>query len=92
MEKKSHDMKTDGTQKLIPLLLFLLLAVLLGNLFFFQYLSNGSVSDKENHDCAHGYFRLGTQKNCSRWLSCETMKREVRKLKWIGEGAVKMVG
>ncbi|KAK9396793.1 protein O-mannose kinase [Crotalus adamanteus] len=30
-------------------------------------------------------------KNCSPWLSCKAIKREVRKLKYVDEGAVKMV-
>nr|XP_056713367.1 protein O-mannose kinase [Euleptes europaea] len=95
MEKKSHSVKTDLMQKVIPPVLFLLLAVLLLNLFLYQYLSKVSVSyGKSNlgHSvCPHGYFRLGTLKNCSPWLSCEAIRSEVRKLKRVGEGAVKRV-
>lgn len=89
-------MKSDLMQKQIPPILFLLLAVLLVNLVLYQYLSNVSVSyGKANvgHDvCPHGYFRLGTLKNCSPWLSCEAIGGEVHKLKRVGEGAVKRVG
>ncbi|XP_066484739.1 protein O-mannose kinase isoform X2 [Tiliqua scincoides] len=87
MEKKFHDMKTDLVQKLIPPILFLLLAVLLVNMLLYQYLNNVYVSygqaDSEHNLCPHGYFRLGTLKNCSPWLSCKAMKREVRKLKHV---------
>ncbi|XP_053114739.1 protein O-mannose kinase [Hemicordylus capensis] len=95
MERKFHDVKTDHRQKLILPILFLLLAVLLVNLFLCQYLSNAYVpyghTNVELNFCPHGYFRLGTVKNCSPWLSCKAMKTEVRRLKRIGEGAVKRV-
>ncbi|NWV01169.1 SG196 kinase, partial [Upupa epops] len=39
--------------------------------------------------CPFGYFKMGSVKNCSPWLSCEAINREVRKLKCVGEGAVK---
>ncbi|XP_063156425.1 protein O-mannose kinase [Candoia aspera] len=93
--KKAYDLKTDVMQKLILLALLLLLAVLLLILFLYQYLGNvyfsyGESSVEQNF-CPHGYFRLGTMKNCSSWLSCKAIKREVRKLKRVGEGAVKRV-
>ncbi|XP_068127248.1 protein O-mannose kinase isoform X2 [Hyperolius riggenbachi] len=34
---------------------------------------------------------MGAMKNCSAWLNCEALKKEVRKLKLVGEGAVKKV-
>ncbi|CAI5789708.1 protein O-mannose kinase isoform X2 [Podarcis lilfordi] len=95
MEKKSFDTKADLTQKLIPPILYLILAVLLVNLLLYQYFSyvypSYGQAGVEHNSCQHGYFRLGTVKNCSPWLSCEALKREVRKLKRIGEGAVKRV-
>ncbi|XP_042299932.1 protein O-mannose kinase [Sceloporus undulatus] len=95
MEKKSYDGKTDHMQKLIFPTLFLLLVVLLVNLLLYQYFSDVYFSygqtNVEHNLCPHGYFRLGTLKNCTPWLSCEAIKREVRKLKRVGEGAVKRV-
>ncbi|XP_003222408.3 protein O-mannose kinase isoform X1 [Anolis carolinensis] len=95
MEKKSYDVKTDPVQKLISPALILLLVVLLVNLFLYQYFSNvyfsyGQISVEHNL-CPHGYFRLGSLKNCTPWLSCEAITREVRRLKRVGEGAVKKV-
>lgn len=96
MERKFHSGKTDYVQKLIPLFLFLILALLLLNMLLYQYLNNVNVSygqaDAEYNLCPQGSFRLGTLKNCSPWLSCEAIKREVRRLKRIDEGAVKRVG
>lgn len=97
MEKKSFSPKNDHLlQKLTPPILLLLLAVLLVNLALYQYLNNISVSYGNTHmgqsACPHGYFRIGTMKNCSAWLSCKALGREVRQLKRVGEGAVKMVG
>lgn len=95
MERKFHSGKTDYVQKLIPLFLFLILALLLLNMLLYQYLNNVNVSygqaDAEYNLCPQGSFRLGTLKNCSPWLSCEAIKREVRRLKRIDEGAVKRV-
>lgn len=96
MEKKSFSPKNDHLlQKLTPPILLLLLAVLLVNLALYQYLSNISVSYGKTHmghsACPHGYFRIGSMKNCSAWLSCKALGREVRQLKRVGEGAVKMV-
>lgn len=95
MEKKFHDVKTDPVQKLIPPVLFLVLVILLVNMLLYQHLNNVNVTygqaDAEHNLCPQGKFRLGTLKNCSLWLSCQAMK-EVRKLKRIGEGAVKRVG
>nr|XP_020662826.1 protein O-mannose kinase [Pogona vitticeps]XP_020662828.1 protein O-mannose kinase [Pogona vitticeps] len=95
MEKKSYDMKTDLMQKLIPPALLLIVVLLLVNLLLYQYFNNayffyGQVN-VEHNPCPHGYFRLGSLRNCTPWLSCETIKREVRKLKRVGEGAVKRV-
>uniref|UniRef100_A0A8D2IX02 Protein O-mannose kinase n=1 Tax=Varanus komodoensis TaxID=61221 RepID=A0A8D2IX02_VARKO len=93
MKKKSYDIKSGIMQKLTPPVLFLLLVVLLVNLVLYQFFSNVYFSyDQANiepNSCSHGYFRLGILKNCLPWLSCEAMKREVRKLKLVGEGAVK---
>lgn len=93
--KKACDLKSDIKQKLILLALLLFLTVLLVILFLYQYLGNiyfsYGESNIEQNFCPHGYFKLGTMKNCSPWLSCQAIKREVRKLKHVGGGAVKRV-
>ncbi|MEJ1284993.1 hook microtubule tethering protein 3 [Cricetulus griseus] len=48
-------------------------------------------STEDARRCPHGYFRMGQMRNCSRWLSCEELRKEVRQLRRIGEGAVKRV-
>ncbi|KAL8165911.1 UNVERIFIED_CONTAM: hypothetical protein K2H54_056734 [Gekko kuhli] len=94
--KKSPGVNSDLVPKLIPPFLVLLLAVLLVNLVLYQYLSHVSVPyGKANMGlgvCPYGYFRLGALKNCLPWLSCGAIGGEVRKLKRLGEGAVKRVG
>lgn len=97
MEKKSHYAKKDMILREMPpaLVVVLLLAVLLLNILLYLYLSSFYVSsshlDLDPNLCPSGYFRLGPLKNCSPWLSCEAIDKEVRKLKCVGEGAVKKV-
>lgn len=97
MEKKAHFVKRDFSPREAPSLLpaLLLVAVLLLNALLYLYLGNlhGSSgrADAEPSLCPYGSFRLGPVKNCSPWLSCEAISREVRKLKCVGEGAVKKV-
>ncbi|XP_068797272.1 protein O-mannose kinase isoform X2 [Struthio camelus] len=95
MEKKSHFIKREFLQREVPLVLLglLLVTVLLLNGLLYLYLNNfyGSSgrADTDPSLCPFGYFKLGTAKNCSPWLSCEAINKEVRKLKCVGEGAVK---
>ncbi|XP_058036445.1 LOW QUALITY PROTEIN: protein O-mannose kinase [Ahaetulla prasina] len=95
MDKKACDLKSDIKQKLILSALLLFLTVLLVILFLYQYVGNVyfsyGESNIEQNFCPHGYFKLGTMKNCSPWLSCQAIKREVRKLKHVGGGAVKRI-
>ncbi|XP_021249961.1 protein O-mannose kinase [Numida meleagris] len=97
MEKKPHFVKRDFPPREAPslLLALLLVAVLLLNALLYLYLGSlhGSSgrADTEPSVCPYGSFRLGPVKNCSPWLSCEAINREVRKLKCVGEGAVKKV-
>nr|XP_006125421.1 protein O-mannose kinase [Pelodiscus sinensis]XP_025041575.1 protein O-mannose kinase [Pelodiscus sinensis] len=97
MDKKLHCVKKDLFQRDIPavLLVLLLLAVLLLNFLLYTYLNDFSVAtgqpQVDSSLCPFGYFRLGPMKNCSPWLSCEAINTEVRKLKRVGEGAVKKV-
>lgn len=97
MDKKLHYIKKELLQREIPpvLLVLLLLAVLLLNFLLYMHLNNFSVTtvqpDVDSSLCPFGYFRLGLLKNCSPWLSCEAINTEVRKLKCVGEGAVKKV-
>ncbi|XP_044875122.1 protein O-mannose kinase-like isoform X1 [Mauremys mutica] len=97
MDKKLHYVKKELLRREIPpvLLVLLLLAVLLLSFLLYMHLNNFSVTtgqpDVDSSLCPFGYFRLGPLKNCSPWLSCEAINTEVRKLKCVGEGAVKKV-
>uniref|UniRef100_F7D377 Protein O-mannose kinase n=2 Tax=Ornithorhynchus anatinus TaxID=9258 RepID=F7D377_ORNAN len=94
MGKKIQDSKNVPFQREIPSAV-LLIAVVLMNLLLYLYLDHFYMpvhhSGVDPSLCPFGYFRLGEMKNCSPWLSCEALKTEVRKLKLVGEGAVKKV-
>lgn len=94
MEKKPHSAKRESPPREAAAALLVLLVLLL-NALLYLYLSElrGSPgrAEAEPSLCPFGYFRLGSVKNCSPWLSCEAINREVRKLKCVGEGAVKKV-
>uniref|UniRef100_A0A8C3JCU4 Protein O-mannose kinase n=1 Tax=Calidris pygmaea TaxID=425635 RepID=A0A8C3JCU4_9CHAR len=76
-------------------LALLLAAVLLLNALLYLSLNKFYISrggpESDPGLCPFGYFKWGAAKNCSPWLSCEAINREVRKLKRVGEGAVKKV-
>lgn len=97
MEKKPRFVRRESPRREVPSisLALLLAAVLLLNVLFYLSLSKFYVSsgrgEMDRSVCPPGYFRLGAVNNCSPWLSCEAINREVRKLKCVGEGAVKKV-
>ncbi|NXU78146.1 SG196 kinase, partial [Oreotrochilus melanogaster] len=97
MEKKPHFVRREFPPREVSSvsLVLLLAAVLLLNAFLYLYLNKFYIASRRTEAdpnlCPFGYFKLGTVKNCSPWLSCEAINREVRKLKCVGEGAVKKV-
>lgn len=97
MEKKPHFVRRELLPREVPSisLAILLAAVLLLNALLYLYLNKFSSSlgrvETDSGLCPFGHFRFGAVKNCSPWLSCEAINREVRKLKCVGEGAVKKV-
>lgn len=96
MEKKPHLVRREFPPREVPAasLALLLAAVLLLNALLYLYLSRPHSAGRAETDpgrCPFGHFKLGGMKNCSPWLSCEAINREVRKLKRVGEGAVKKV-
>ncbi|KAM4709549.1 protein O-mannose kinase [Discoglossus pictus] len=94
MERKFHG-KNSSWNCLLLLLILLVLTVLFVNFLLFVYLDRVYLSSRyspvDSNTCPNGYFRMGQMKNCSPWLSCEAIKKDVRKLKPVGEGAVKKV-
>ncbi|NXH39127.1 SG196 kinase, partial [Dicaeum eximium] len=97
MEKKPHFVRREFLPREMPSmsLALLLAAVLLLNALLYLYLNKFSSSlgrvETDSSLCPFGHFKFGAVKNCSPWLSCEAINREVRKLKCVGEGAVKKV-
>uniref|UniRef100_A0A8D0FUW1 Protein O-mannose kinase n=1 Tax=Strix occidentalis caurina TaxID=311401 RepID=A0A8D0FUW1_STROC len=97
MEKKPHFVRREFPPREVSSLSLglLLAAVLILNALLYLYLNKFYVSSGRAETdpglCPFGYFKLGAVKNCSPWLSCEAINREVRKLKCVGEGAVKKV-
>nr|XP_014354369.1 PREDICTED: protein O-mannose kinase [Latimeria chalumnae] len=95
MDKKARPVKGAQKRKGIITALVSLATLLLMNLLLYKYLEDIYQSNKPHEDyhslCPYGYFRMGAMKNCSPWLTCETVRKEVRKMKMVGEGAVKQV-
>ncbi|NXU51069.1 SG196 kinase, partial [Turnix velox] len=94
MEGRQHFVRRDFPP--IPSVLLLLFgAILVLNAILYVCINTFHVSsgrgETEPGLCPLGYFRLGSVRNCSPWLSCQAINREVRKLKRVGEGAVKKV-
>ncbi|XP_069474929.1 protein O-mannose kinase [Ambystoma mexicanum] len=96
VQKKSGPDKSHSSSK-VPLNLLLLLAVLLINCLLYLYLdrfyvlSQLPVKGVLPGPCSPGYFRMEAMKNCSPLLSCADIRMQVRKLRLVGEGAVKRV-
>lgn len=68
-------------------------ALLLCNIFLYIYLdslyqTNGQQMSSPS-GCLPQHFKMATMKNCTPWLQCAQINAEVRKLKLIGQGAVK---
>lgn len=96
MERKHQIGRKNGSWNCLLLLLILLIfTVVCINLVLYVYLEHAYVSTGFSHGdpnvCPQGYFKIGAMKNCSPWLTCEGLEKEVRKLKLVGEGAVKKV-
>ncbi|MEE6512601.1 hypothetical protein FKM82_019695 [Ascaphus truei] len=96
MERKHHGSRKGGSVNcLLMVLLLLLLTVVFINVILYVYLDHVYVSSRfglvSSSVCPQGYFKMGVMKNCTPWLSCEAIKKEVRKLKLVGEGVVKKV-
>ncbi|XP_069832809.1 protein O-mannose kinase [Dendropsophus ebraccatus] len=96
MDKRFHGSKKNSNWNCLLLLIILLLfTVVFINVLLYVYLEHMYVSTSypyaDPSSCPQGYFKLGKMKNCSAWLTCEGIKKEVRRLKLVGEGAVKKV-
>ncbi|XP_036973640.1 protein O-mannose kinase [Acanthopagrus latus] len=79
----------------VPVVVVCLAALLLSNALIYLYLSSVYQADRQlisSHEgCTPRHFKMVTMKNCTPWLQCAQINAEVRKLKLIGQGAVKKV-
>ncbi|KAM3938421.1 protein O-mannose kinase isoform 1-T6 [Leptodactylus fuscus] len=96
MDKRFHGSKKSGHWNCLLLLIILLLfTVVFINIVLYVYLEHAYVSTSYPYadltTCPQGYFKITNMKNCSAWLTCEVINKEVRRLKLVGEGAVKKV-
>lgn len=70
-------------------------ALLLANVLLYLYLDSvyhtGEQQVSPLVGCGPQHFKMPTMKNCTPWLQCSQINAEVRKLKLIGQGAVKKV-
>ncbi|XP_030044603.1 protein O-mannose kinase isoform X1 [Microcaecilia unicolor] len=91
MEKKSPHSKQVHVRTGITLVL---LTFVLINLLLYFYLDHHFSPWHSSGDpdlCPVGSFKMGSMETCLPLLSCEAMRKEVRRLKLVGEGAVKKV-
>lgn len=92
---QQHGARNGLTHRELPRGMGLLLAMALMNVVLYVCLDHLFISPgratEDPRRCPPGYFRMGQMRNCSRWLSCEELRTEVRQLKLVGEGAVKRV-
>ncbi|KAJ8335712.1 hypothetical protein SKAU_G00390540 [Synaphobranchus kaupii] len=85
----------SSASRSVPVVLVCLGALLFANVLIYFYIES-LYQISETHvsphgDCPPRHFKMGTMKNCSPWLQCPAVRTEVRKLKMIGQGAVKQV-
>lgn len=91
---QQHGSRKGLTHRDVPRSVGLLLSLAVMNALLYLSLDWFFISPRSPEDprrCPHGYFRMGRMRNCSRWLSCEELRTEVRQLRRVGEGAVKRV-
>lgn len=79
----------------VPVVVLCLTALLIGNALIYLYLDSMYHTDQQlvsSHvGCMPRHFKMVTMKNCTPWLQCSQINTDVRKLKLIGQGAVKKV-
>ncbi|XP_036373085.1 protein O-mannose kinase [Megalops cyprinoides] len=85
----------SSASRSVPVVLVCLGALLFANVLIYFYIES-LYQSSETHvslhgNCPPGHFKMGVMKNCSPWLQCPAVRKEVRKLKMIGQGAVKQV-
>lgn len=83
-----------GTKCGVPAIILCLVALVCANLLLYFYLDalyEGTSPPSAHMHCPPGYFKVGTMKTCTLWLKCPEIRANVRRLRLIGQGAVKQV-
>ncbi|XP_034997402.1 protein O-mannose kinase [Hippoglossus stenolepis] len=79
----------------VPVAAVCLAALLMSNVLIYLYLESVYQTDEllapSHGGCLPRHFKMVLMKNCTPWLQCSQIRAEVRKLKLIGQGAVKKV-
>lgn len=79
----------------VPVVVLCLAALFLSSVLIYLYLDSVYYTDHppdfSHVGCMPQHFKMTTMKNCTPWLQCSQIHAEVRKLKLIGQGAVKKV-
>lgn len=80
----------------VPVVGLCLTALLISNALIYLYLDSMYHNDQDPvssyEDCVPQHFKMVNMNSCIPRLNCSQIKTEVRKLKLIGQGAVKKVG
>ncbi|KAL2099251.1 hypothetical protein ACEWY4_005731 [Coilia grayii] len=78
----------------LPVVAVCLAALLFANLVLYLYLDSlypSFVSPSLHRHCPSRHFKLGTMRDCVPWLQCPEIRADIRRLKMVGQGAVKKV-
>lgn len=78
----------------VPAVFICLAALLCANVLLYIYLDTvyqDSAPPSAHTNCHTGYFKVGTMSSCTPWLQCAEIRADVRRLRMIGQGAVKKV-
>ncbi|XP_013870566.1 protein O-mannose kinase isoform X2 [Austrofundulus limnaeus] len=79
----------------VPVVMVCIAALLLSTVWIYLSLQSISETDEQmvytHVGCPPQHFKMATMKNSSPWLQCSQINAELRKLKLIGQGAVKKV-
>lgn len=85
---------TLGARSGLPVVVLCLAALLFANILLYFYLDalyEDTSSPSAHKRCPPGHFKIGTMTTCTPCLKCPEIHAEVRRVKLIGQGAVKKV-
>ncbi|XP_069579253.1 protein O-mannose kinase [Brachyistius frenatus] len=90
-----HQRRSSTLPPGVPVVAVCLAALLLSNALVYLYLDSLYQTEEQLASppagCGPQRFKMATMKNCTPWLQCAQIHAEVRRLKLVGQGAVKKV-